>query len=53
MSKKQNPNDKARKAAAHAAYLAALAAGVRPQRAATFTDRRKEASRKACRKGSW
>lgn len=33
---------------ARAAYVAALRDGKR-QRAATFTDRRKEASRKACR----
>ena len=36
------------KHAARAAYVAALRDGKR-QRATTFTDRRKEASRKACR----
>lgn len=37
------------KGVAHRAFMEALASGQRPARAATFTDRRKEASRKACR----
>lgn len=38
-----------KKAAEHALYLAALAAGQRPPRASTIPDRRKAQSRKACR----
>jgi len=49
MKKKPNNYDKARKEVEHQNYLFAVANGQRPPRAATFTDRRKEASRKACR----
>jgi len=54
MKKKPANIDKARKAASHSLYLAALQQGQRPLRAATFTDKRKEASRNACRnKKTW
>lgn len=44
MSKKKNINN-----VAHAAYLAALAAGMRPPRASTIPDGRKAVNRRACR----
>lgn len=49
MSKPKKPGA-AWKNVAHRAYVEALRDGQRPPRAATFTDRRKQASRDACRK---
>jgi hypothetical protein len=47
---KRNPNpNKARKEIEHKAFAEACANGWRPQRAATFVNRKKEADRKACR----
>lgn len=48
MKQKKDPN-KARKEVQHRAFLQACENGWKPQRAATFTNRKKEADRKACR----
>lgn len=55
MSKHQRKDRRveARKAVEHAAYIAALRNGQRPPRAATFTDRRKQADKRACRDFRW
>jgi len=48
MKRKTDPN-KARKQIELKAFLQACADGWKPQRAATFINRKKEADRKACR----
>lgn len=52
MSKRKRTPSKgdAFKQAEHRAYMDALAAGQRPARAVTFTNRKKKADKEACRK---
>lgn len=52
MAKPKNIHVTAMRRAARADRVSALREG-RRERATTFTDRKKEASRKACRKGNW
>jgi hypothetical protein len=52
MKRNTDPN-RTRKQIEHKAFMEACANGWKPQRANTFTNRKKEADRKACRGKDW